>query len=228
MVVGVKSSGQGIASFKCVTDQAALDAVNLDKQIATEIASLKNKMNEDSALSDEISKQVNSLLDKISKFDLPHFSSLKHQEQLIEIQSNLRSASRLSHKELGMKQIKDAIENQKELSYFCYYLDMSSADKFNMNSALKLVPSEKPSLIILHVGNEIKAKAKVSSSAVSKGVIAKDWLNVVAEIVGGKVSAPRGQDENLNCNLMGGQPPDKDGQKQIMSQVNNYVSKLLQ
>ena len=79
------------------------------------------------------------------------------------------------------------------------------------------------------MGKEIKGKAVVPEELVRRGLSAKDWLDIVAEVVGGRVSAPRGQHQDSNCNLIGGKPQGEDTEimKLLLSRVTEYARTVI-
>ena len=140
----------------------------------------------------------------------------------------MKGYQRSNSKEAGFDLVKSAVAEQSDSKIFLCYLDLNGADKFNLTNALKLVPKEKPALLLVKIGKELKGKAVVPSNLVNDALSAKKLLEIISQEVGGKVSAPRGQDETINCNLMGGRVAVSEEELQeLLNKVSLYYSAQL-
>ena len=124
--------------------------------------------------------------------------------------------------------MKQAVSNQQEALIFLHFLDLTDADKFNLTNALKLVPKDKPAVLLVKIGKELKGKAVVPQNLVNEEFDAKKILEIVSAGVGGKVSAPRGQDEKMNCNLIGGRVGMSEEQlDEVLDNVMEFATTVI-
>ena len=176
-------------------------------------------------------EKIINLENSLSGHDVPYVAGKRLQIILSDMKQSIKTAMRSNTKEAGMEAVRLAIQEQTDSACFCHHLKFTGADKFNLTNALKLVSKAKPSLLLVTVGKEMKGKAVVPEDFVKRGLKAKDWMELVVEEVGGRASAPRGQDQNSNCNLMGGKPlgggGGEDKMKHIMSRVTEYARTVI-
>jgi len=227
VVVGLKTPSPGTRSVKCLTGDSATDARDLEDQIIKQVLELESG----SAYKDDakdVSKKISNLLKVISNQNFPYVSGLSLRSKLEELQQGVKTSTRSNIKEIGHDLVKVAVKDQETKSHFCHYLNLFGADKFNLTSALKLVPKHKPALLLVNVGKELKGKAVVPQDLVNEGLNAKNWIEIVSSKVGGKVSAPRGQDETVNCNLMGGKSSlSVEEIQELISCVTKYAETVI-
>ena len=174
-------------------------------------------------------ENISNLEKSLSTGDVPYLVTKRLQSTLSDLKQSIKTSMRSNSKEAAMEAVRLAIQKQADSVCFCHHLKITGADKFNLTNALKLVSKEKPSLLLVTIGKEMKAKAVVPQDFVKRGLRAKDWMDLLVDEVGGRASAPRGQDQDSNCNLMGGSPlgSDEDKVRQILSRVTEYARTVI-
>ena len=228
VILSLRTTGPGLRSVRAVTGEAAVRARLRAEQLEDKLRTLEAEMRTAGDMRGLLEK-VHDLERSLSSQDVPYLALTIAASQIRNLKQLLKTSLRSNAKEAGMEAVKMAIQEQEDAASFCHYLNLSSADKFNLTSALKLVSREKPSLLLVNMGKEIKGKAVVPEELVRRGLSAKDWLDIVAEVVGGRVSAPRGQHQDSNCNLIGGKPQGEDTEimKLILSRVTEYARTVI-
>ena len=176
-----------------------------------------------------VMEKVSNMENSLSSRDVPYLVGKRLQSTLGDMKQSVKTSMRSNTKEAAMEAVRVEIQKQAESACFCHHINITGADKFNLTSALKLVSKEKPSLLLVTIGKEMKGKAVVPQDFVKRGLRAKDWMDLVVEDAGGRASAPRGQDQDSNCNLMGGKPlgSDEDNMRQIMRRVTEYARTVI-
>ena len=221
----------GVKSVRAVTGEAAIMARQWSEELEEEVRRLEAEVRSTSSgeTMKRLLEKVSNLEKSLSSHDVPYLVGKQLESTLSDMKQSIKTSMRSNTKEAAMEAVRAEIQKQAESACFCHHLNITGADKFNLSSAVKLVSKEKPSLLLVTIGKEMKGKAVVAQDFVKRGLRAKDWMDLVVEEAGGRASAPRGQDEDSNCNLMGGKPRggDEDKMRQILSRVTEYARTVI-
>jgi len=231
VITSLRGPAPGVRSVRAVTGEAAIMARQRSQELEDSVTCLEADVRSQSSSGDmkRVLGKIIILENSLSGHDVPYAAGKRLQSILSDMKQSIKTAMRSNTKEAGMEAVRLAIQEQSDSACFCHHLKITGADKFNLTNALKLVSKAKPSLLLVSIGKEMKGKAVVPEDFVKRGLKAKDWMDLVVEEVGGRASAPRGQDQDSNCNLMGGKPlgGGEDKMKHIMSRVTEYARTVI-
>ena len=229
VVAGVRTPGPGLVSLRCLTGAAALAARQLGTETEEEVAELiRDVENLHSISAQQLSKRISDTLKIVSHENFPHLVGNRLKSKLGECQQTVKSHLRSNVKEIGQEAVRRAVSEQNASPYFCHYLELHGADKFNLTNALKLVPKDKPALLLVNIGKELKGKAIVPDDLASAGLTAQGWLEAVMAEAGGRVSAPRGHNPAVNCNLMAATCPRSEEElRNILERATEFAESVM-
>ena len=225
-IVELKTPGPGVRAVKCLTGTRATEARRIAQLLSEEVEDLKLRIRRQED-SNTLTRSIADLQSRLSSQDLPYVMSEHLKSELAKHQQTVRSSIRASSKLIAQDTVLRSIKEQEDLPYFSHYLDAREADKFSLANALKSVPASKPSILLARVGNEIKGKAIVPESLSSDQFSAKSWLEVAQHQLGGKIAAPRGHSDLLNCNLIGGRVLDQQTIDSTVSDLRKFANNVI-
>jgi len=229
VVIEVKAASSGVKSLKCLTGENALNSIQKGNDVSSEVHGYRNEV--DIACGGSNSEKT-IMMDKITNLLVqvshPLFpaSVANELEQILEeyrykIKLSQRAVSKLS----AVENLKTALKEQESHPFFSYYMCLPETDKFSLSKAAKAVEKTKPCILFSQVKGEVKGKALVPKEMVSSTFSAKLWLEIAAELLGSKVSAPRGQNEDINCNMTGIRNITDDQINEMMTLVRQFAKK---
>ena len=225
VIVELKTPSPGVRSVKCLTGAKASQARRAAEVMAEEVEDLRQRIHMQQEF-DILAGRIADLQSRMSSQDLPFVIREHLKSQLVKLQQTVRTSLRAETKVRAQDLISSSLAAQQDAPYFCHYIH-AQADKFSLSSALKSVPANKPAILLARVGNEVKGKAVIPESLTSEGFSAKIWLDIARTKLGGKTSAPRGQSDLVNCNLMGGRVVTQETLDNILTELNKFATQIL-
>merc|ERR1712059_91738 len=115
---------------------------------------------------------------------------------------------------------------EEELSRDVPRQELPGNSKLNLSKAMRMVDTKTRPCLLLSLDEGGEVKGMVPSHLVSQDFTAEKWLQEAGGLLKSSVSAPRGQDSAVHCNMKGVKLENDDRQQiseQIMDACKYYV-----
>lgn len=211
-IISLKSAGIGSRSVRAVTRGAALEAYALADEFRAELKQLEAVLHKDIVRVPDRSQllkldtSLKEMKSRVSSSAIPFGTSKELGARADKLESLLRSSVQESLADSMRQQVECAVDADPyktfvvvALSIPSELLDMARA-KLSLIKATRHV-KDKPILVLAIDGGFLVGRFVVPEASVTATFDAEKWAAKVVKQIGGKTSAPKGQDSKLSSNF---------------------------
>ncbi|XP_066263054.1 alanine--tRNA ligase, cytoplasmic [Euwallacea similis] len=186
---------KGIRRIVALTGPEATKALKRNEVLENRLNEIKSSIeaDKDGSKSKEIVKRIVELTDEVSQAVVPYWKKEEIRNSLKTLKKNLDDKDRATKAEIANKvvdEIKEFIKEHPDLPILVKELKAFSNTKA-LDTALKQVRTLSPATAALFVSVDVDSKkifclSSVPKQAIDKGLKANEWVQTVAQKIGGK------------------------------------------
>ncbi|XP_027231669.2 alanine--tRNA ligase, mitochondrial [Penaeus vannamei] len=204
-ITSIKSAGIGIRNIRAVCGAAAGKALrnaaetqvqlnDWEKQVETELSAGNHKRIR------QLEKDLIMWHNKKEEAPLPYLMRTQINNSLDNMTRSLRNSLRGDVNKQMIEEMKELTEAQPDGPIIHLFTTEFGTSKAVLSKATKIA-NKRPLLVMAKAEGVVVGRSVVPEEMVANGASATAWLECVRSILGGKASAPKGQDPLLVCNL---------------------------
>lgn len=227
-ITNVKQVSRGTFQISAVAGEAANRASVLGQKMKSDVKAIGDDLKERRIAMENLESRAHRLKSILQQglqrnFTIPFVVKTACLEVLNDIQKEIRDASRETLKEFIEIEMKTVLQEKPadKIPYIVHNLSSSAlVEDVKLQKATRFC-TERPVLVMCVSGGQMKARACVPMAMTSDKFNAQLWLQEVAVVFNGTVSAPKGQDAALVCNMK----PIKVKTSTVEEQIEEACSK---
>ncbi|XP_023174099.2 alanine--tRNA ligase, mitochondrial [Drosophila hydei] len=232
-IVNLKQTNRARYAFSAVAGQAAENVLKTAALLRHRVDVLENQFQTDkltNATETELQTIRHNMLH--SDIKLPYAFKMDTFDRINEMLRRLKETSRTTLKEFVEVEMRNLLL-EKPLDTHPYILHFISSsalvEEIPLQRATKLC-TDRPILVVSMCDNIVKARCCVPQNCISKQFNASLWLQSFAETFNGQVSAPKGQNAEIVCNMKGRKVNTQfeEQLEQAMSNAQLYAKRYLE
>ncbi|KAM8710971.1 hypothetical protein ACLKA7_017584 [Drosophila subpalustris] len=205
-IVNLKQTNRARFAFTAVAGQAAENVLKTVALLRHRVDMLEQQFQADkltNATENELQTIRHNMLH--SDIKLPFAFKVDTLERINEMLRKLKETSRTTLKEFVVVEMRNLmLEKPLDTNpYILHYISSSALlEEIPLQRATKLC-TDRPILVVSMCDNIVKARCCVPQNCISDQFNATLWLQSFAATFGGQVTAPKGQNPELVCNMKG-------------------------
>ncbi|XP_042858276.1 alanine--tRNA ligase, mitochondrial-like [Penaeus japonicus] len=205
VITSIKSAGVGIRNIRAVCGAAAGNAVRCATETLTQLKDWEKQVEVELSAGNhkrirKLEKDLISWHTKKEEVPLPYLVRTQINTSLDNMTRSLRNSLRGDVNKQMIEEMNELTEAQPDGPIIHVFTTDFGTSKAVLSKATKIA-NKRPVLVMAKAEGVVVGRAVMPEEKVANGASAAAWLECARSILGGKASAPKGQDPLLVCNM---------------------------